>query len=125
MALGSNVSTPTTKRSLMWTGTALATSNTANITTTCVPSYKMITQLVAYAKDHYIKPLMSGGKEYYVLLVKPGTLAALSELRGRPLAADHPLLLPPGEEVRLAAAAVPSDGIDQAIAWARNWWALP
>ena len=77
LAFASNVSTPTTKRSLMWTGSALATSNTANITTSCLPSYKMITQLVAYAKDHYIKPLMSGGKEYYVLLVKPGTLAAL------------------------------------------------
>ena len=77
LAFASNVSAPTTKRSLMWTGSALAASNTANITTACVPSYKMITQLVAYAKDHYIKPLMSGGKEYYVLLVKPGTLAAL------------------------------------------------
>ena len=67
--------------------------------------------------------VLEGG--YNLDNMRTGTLAALGELRGGPLAADHPLLLPPGEEVRLAAAAVPSDGIDQAIAWARNWWALP
>lgn len=77
LAFASNVSTPSPKRSLMWNGTSLATSNTGSITSSFLPSYKMITNLVAYAKDHYIKPLMSGGKEYYVLLVKPGTLAAL------------------------------------------------
>ena len=77
LAFASGVSAPTTKRSLMWNGTNLVTSATGSITSSFLPSYKMITQLVAYAKDHYIKPLMSGGKEYYVLLVKPGTLAAL------------------------------------------------
>ena len=77
LAFASSVSAPSTKRSLMWSGTALSTSNTASITNAYLPNYKMITQLVAYAKDHYIKPLMSGGKEYYVLLVKPGTLAHL------------------------------------------------
>ena len=77
LAFASGVSAPTTKRSLMWNGTNLVTSATGSITSSFLPSYKMITQLVAYAKDHHIKPLMSGGKEYYVLLVKPGTLAAL------------------------------------------------
>lgn len=77
LAFASQVSAPSAKRSLMWTGSALTASNTASITSSYLPSYKMITNLVAYAKDHYIKPLMSGGKEYYVLLVKPGTLAAL------------------------------------------------
>ena len=77
LAFASNVSAPSAKRSLMWNGSNLVASNTSSITTAFLPSYKMITQLVAYAKDHYLKPLMSGGKEYYVLLVKPGTLAAL------------------------------------------------
>lgn len=77
LAFASQVSVPSPKRSLMWNGSALLSSNTASITTGFLPSYKMITNLVAYAKDHYVKPLMSGGKEYYVLLVKPGTLAAL------------------------------------------------
>ena len=77
LAFASQVSPPSSKRSLMWTGSALQTSSTASVTTGYLPNYKMITNLVAYAKDHYIKPLMSGGKEYYVLLVKPGTLAHL------------------------------------------------
>ena len=77
LAFASQVSAPSAKRSLMWTGSALTTSSTGSITTGYLPTYKMITNLVAYAKDHYVKPLISGGKEYYVLLVKPGTLAAL------------------------------------------------
>lgn len=35
--------------------------------------------MTAYAKENYVKPLMEGGKEYYVLLVAPGTLAALKK----------------------------------------------
>lgn len=77
LSFAADVSAPTSNRSLMWDGSALVTSNTANITSSCVPSYKMIVQAVAYAKEHYIKPLMSGGKETYVLFVQPGTLAAL------------------------------------------------
>jgi len=77
LAFASQVSPPSSKRSLMWNGTNLLPSVTGSVANTFLPSYKMITNLVAYAKDHYIKPLMSGGKEYYVLLVKPGTLASL------------------------------------------------
>jgi N4-gp56 family major capsid protein len=39
----------------------------------------MVVDLVAYAKEHYVKPLMSGGKEYYVMFVAPGTLAQLKK----------------------------------------------
>lgn len=79
LAFASDVSAPSSKRHLMWDGTALAVSNTASIASTYVPSYKMIVDLVAYAKEQYIKPLMSGGKEYYVMFVQPGTLAALKK----------------------------------------------
>lgn len=79
LAFAADVSAPSAKRSLMWDGTGLLTSNTASITSSYVPTYKMIVDSIAYAKDHYIKPLMSGGKEYYVMLVKPGTLAALKK----------------------------------------------
>jgi N4-gp56 family major capsid protein len=50
-----------------------------SIASTYVPSYKMIVDAVAYAKTHYVKPLMADGKEYYVMLVQPGTLAALKK----------------------------------------------
>lgn len=79
LAFAADVSAPSSKRHLMWDGTALAVSNTANITSAYVPSYKMIVDLCAYAKEQYIKPLMSGGKEYYVMFVQPGTLAALKK----------------------------------------------
>lgn len=79
LSFAADVSAPSAKRSLMWDGTSLQTSNTASITTAFVPSYKMIVDLIAYAKENYIKPLMEGGKEYYVLLVAPGTLAGLKK----------------------------------------------
>jgi N4-gp56 family major capsid protein len=79
LTFANDVSAPSPKRSLMWDGTSLQTSNTANIASTYIPSYKMIVDLIAYAKTNYIKPLMSGGKEYYVMFVAPGTLAALKK----------------------------------------------
>ncbi|MEQ6329151.1 N4-gp56 family major capsid protein [Pseudomonas chengduensis] len=79
LSFAADVSAPSSKRHLMWNGTNLVTSNTASITSAFVASYKMIVDAVAYAKDHYIKPLMAGGKEYYVILVKPGTLAQLKK----------------------------------------------
>lgn len=79
LSFAADVSAPSSKRSLMWDGTSLATSATGSITTGYVPSYKMIVDLIAYAKEHYVKPLMADGKEYYVLFVAPGTLAALKK----------------------------------------------
>nr|WP_314711023.1 N4-gp56 family major capsid protein [uncultured Comamonas sp.] len=79
LAFAADVSAPTAKRSLMWDGTSLALSDTSKIAPTFLPSYKMIVDLVAYAKEHYVRPLKDGGKEYFVLLVAPGTLAALKK----------------------------------------------
>lgn len=79
LSFASDVSAPTSNRSVMWNGTALVPSATGSITSAFVPSYKMIVDAVAYAKTNYVKPLMSGGKEYYVMLVQPGTLAALKK----------------------------------------------
>lgn len=79
LAFAADVSAPSSKRSLMWDGSALAVSATGSITSSYLPNYKMIVDLCAYAKENYVKPLMSGGKEYYVLFVAPGTLAALKK----------------------------------------------
>ena len=79
LAFAADVSAPTSKRALMFDGTSLAASVTGNITTAFVPKYTMIVDLIAYAKEHYIKPLKSGGKDYYVLFVHPQTLAALKK----------------------------------------------
>lgn len=79
LAFAADVSAPTTNRHRRWTGSAMVAGDTTAIVATDLPNYKMIVDAIAYAKDHYIKPLMQGGKEYYVLLVKPGTLAALKK----------------------------------------------
>ena len=77
--LAADVVAPSAKRSLMWDGTSLQTSATGSITTAFVPKYTMIVDLIAYAKEHYVKPLRKDGKAYYVIFVQPGTLAALKK----------------------------------------------
>ncbi len=77
LAFASDVSAPTTNRHVNWNGTALEAGNTASIASTYLPTYKMLVQLGTFARDHYIKPIMAGGKEYYVLFVRPGTMAQL------------------------------------------------
>lgn len=79
LSFAADVSAPSTKRGLMWDGTSLAASNTSSIASTFLPSYKMIVDAVAYAKEHYVRPLVSGGKQFYVMLVAPGTLAQLKK----------------------------------------------
>ena len=77
LSFAADVSAPSSLRSLMWDGTALQSSVTGSITAAFTVNYKMIVALIAYAKTHYVKPIMSEGKEYYVLFVMPGTLAQL------------------------------------------------
>ena len=84
---------------------------------------RRLVQLAGEVCNGRLLLVLEGG--YDLDNMRTGTLAALTELRGGPLAADHPVFLPPGAEGRLLRDAAPSDGIDQAITWARNWWALP
>lgn len=79
LAFAADVSAPTSKRHLAWNGSSLVPGDTSAITASFVPNYKMIVDLIAYAKTHYVKPLMAGGKEYYVMFVQPGTLAQLKK----------------------------------------------
>lgn len=77
LSFAADVKPLTANRHLMWDGSELQQADTTQIDNTFVPNYEMIVNLMAYAKDHYIKPLMDGGKEYFVLLVRPGTLKQL------------------------------------------------
>lgn len=79
LTFAADVTAPSSLRSLMYDGTSLAVSNTASITSAYVLTYKAIVDLVAYAKSHYIKGLMSGGKEYYLFFCDPRTLASLKK----------------------------------------------
>jgi N4-gp56 family major capsid protein len=79
LAFAAQVTPPSSARGLMWDGSQLVPSNTAAMTPGCLPSYKAITEVVAYAKDNNLPPLRMGGKEYYVQLVSPGYLAKLKQ----------------------------------------------
>lgn len=72
-----DVKPPSSERGMMWTGSALDYSNTANITNAFVPKYDMIVDMITRAKEQRIRPLRSGGKDYYVIGVAPGTMGAL------------------------------------------------
>ena len=79
LAFASLVTAPSTKRHRRWSGAtkSLVAGDTSAVDTSDIPSYEMLTSMGAYAKDHYIKPLMAGGKEYYLVFIKPGTLKRL------------------------------------------------
>lgn len=79
LAFAADVSAPTSKRGLRWdaTNNVLATANTASVVATDKLSYKAVIEANVYAKTHYVKPLMNGGKEYYVCFVRPEALAQL------------------------------------------------
>jgi N4-gp56 family major capsid protein len=79
LAFAADVSAPTAKRGLMWRNGALVASNTSQLTNTDTITYKTIVDLKAYANEHYVKPLMSGGKEYYICLLRPGSMAQLKK----------------------------------------------
>jgi N4-gp56 family major capsid protein len=81
LAFASDVSAPTTNRHRRWDGvnSALIAGNTAGMLGTDLLTYKAIVDITVYAKTHYIKPLMVGGKEYYVAFVRPEALAQLKK----------------------------------------------
>jgi N4-gp56 family major capsid protein len=103
LAFASQVSAPTTNRGYRVTSSSgvyagLAAANTASITATDVLTYQSIVDIVTKAKTNYIKPLMSGGKEYYVAFVRPEGIAQLKKdqdfqravVTGMPRGEDNP-----------------------------------
>ena len=84
LSFASDVSAPTANRHVNITGasgayTGLAAGNTATIDSEAVLTYEAIVDLGVYAKTQYVKPLMAGGKEYYVMFVRPEALAQLKK----------------------------------------------
>lgn len=80
LAFAPDVHAPTSKRHLRWDATqGLVQGDNSAIEAADTIGYATIVDAMAYAKDHYLPPLMAGGKEYYVGLVRPGTLAQLKK----------------------------------------------
>lgn len=81
LAFSADVSAATTNRhyNVVGSGAALAAGNTATITTAATLTYDDIVNINVEAKTKYMKPLKSGGKEYYVAFVRPEALAQLKK----------------------------------------------
>lgn len=80
----SYVTAPTAKRHRRWnatTGTLVAGDTTA-VVATDVPTVAMLRAMKAYAKSHKVKPIMAGGKEYYIVMMHPN---ALMQLKADPI----------------------------------------
>lgn len=84
LAFASDVSAPTTNRHYRVTSTTgtyggLAAGATASVDADDFLSYEAIVDITTQAKTNYMKPLMAGGKEYYVAFVRPEALAQLKK----------------------------------------------
>ena len=85
LAFANDVSAPTANRHYRVTAdassvyTGLAAGATASVDATDILSYEAIVDITTLAKTNYLKPLMDGGKEYYVAFVRPEALAQLKK----------------------------------------------
>ncbi len=84
LAFASDVSAPTSNRHVNVAGTSggytgLVAGNTGTVDAYGTLTYEAIVDLNVYAKTNYVKPLMAGGKEYYVAFIRPEALAQLKK----------------------------------------------
>ncbi len=80
LEFAADVSAGTDKRYFRWDGTnkALVAANTAAMVAADTPSYEMLVQLKAYAKENYIRGIRSGsGEETYHVFLSPMAMAKL------------------------------------------------
>ncbi len=81
LEFAADVATPTTARRLRWNGTTKVfdtSGATSSITTADTPSWDMIVNLKAYAKDQFLRGMKeNGGEETFHLFLTPQAVARL------------------------------------------------
>ena len=79
LEFAADVTAPTTNRLRRWSATGgLLPGASASITAADVPSYKMLVEVKAFAKDHYIRGIKGpGGQEYFHVFMTPQGIASL------------------------------------------------
>lgn len=83
LEFAADVSAPTANRRLRWdytgaTNSLVSSAATTDVATTDTPSWEMLVQLKAYAKDHYIRGIKeNGGEETYHVFMTPQAMAKL------------------------------------------------
>lgn len=79
LVFNGDVTAPSTGRHFYYDGTDLQPGDTSAITASCVPTYEMLVDLKAYAKTSHMKPLIMNGKENFLYVCDPRTLARLKK----------------------------------------------
>ena len=83
LSFAADVAAPTSARHIRIDNSVVAGSiaagNTAAVTATDTLSYSALVNIGTYAKNHYIKPLMKGGKAFYVCFMRPEAIAQLKK----------------------------------------------
>lgn len=76
-----DVSAPTTNRYRRWDATSgLIAGDTANVAAADTPSWAMLVELKAYAKERYVRGIKGpGGQEFYHVFQTPGGMAKLRQ----------------------------------------------
>lgn len=74
-----DVTAPTSNRHFNYTGSALAAGDTSTITSSFLPKYGMIVDLMAEARTRGVKPIKVGGQDHYVYLCHPKHFAQLKK----------------------------------------------
>jgi len=78
LSFASDVVAPSANRHLRWDAVdGLTTGNTANVAAADTPTYQMIVNAKAYAKEHYIRGTGGGDEEMYHLFLTPTAFAKL------------------------------------------------
>ena len=80
LEFAADVTAPSTNRYKQWSASTgnLVAPNTATITATDLPSYKMLVKMKAMAKDQYIRGIKGpNGQEYYHVFMTPAGIASL------------------------------------------------
>lgn len=79
LEFAADVTAPSTNRHRRWSSASgLVAGATASVAATDVPSYKMLVEAKAYAKDHYIRGIKGpGGQEYFHVFMTPQGVANL------------------------------------------------
>ncbi len=80
LEFAADVTVPSVNRYKQWSASTgkLITPNTATVAATDLPSYKMLVQLKAFAKDQYVRGIKGpGGQEYYHVFMTPQGIAGL------------------------------------------------
>ena len=80
LEFAADVTAPTTNRRLRWDGTnkiLVANAATSSIAATDTPTWNMLVQLKAYAKDRYIRGVSENGEETFHAFLTPSAMAKL------------------------------------------------